>query len=211
MKKQLFSFVTSISLLTSMSLPVIAQTAPSQPSSSSQQESATLAKNTAIIISFPASMTVDISEKQDLPLTVFLKSAITDNQGNVIAPENTPVSIILKPTNGGLKIIAQSLVVNGKVVFIQASSPKLPGASITHKAGYEKAEENGAIWGKIGQNAVGFATGGKVEDTERGSMLGTTLGLVTGLSSPKKSRVVKINENSIYVLSLDKSVNLSAR
>jgi len=51
----------------------------------------------------------------------------------------------------------------------------------------------------------------ETEDSERGSMLGITLGLVTGLSSPKKSRVVNISENSIYVLSLEASVNIPAR
>ena len=40
-------------------------------------------------------------------------------------------------------------------------------------------------------------------------MLGKTFGLVTGLASPKKSRVVKISENSMYVLSLEAEVDLS--
>ncbi|MBE9211468.1 hypothetical protein IQ247_01835 [Plectonema cf. radiosum LEGE 06105] len=212
MKSQiLFSIATCITLLTSVSLPVVAETIPNPVQPTNNTNNITLAKNTAIIVSFPSSMTVDVSEKQDFPLTVFLTKAITDSQGNVLVPENSPVSIILKPTDKGAKIVAQSLVVNGRVVSIQASSPTIPGATITHKAGHEKAEEDGSVWGKIGESAFGFAGGGKPEHSERGSMLGKTLGLVTGLNSPTKSRQVKINENSVYVLSLEASVDLSAR
>lgn len=232
--KILFSLATCISLLTSISLPVLAETIPSQIESTSSEiipnqddspsnettssiplsplplKDITLAKNTAIIVSFPASMTIDVSKKQDFPLTVLLKKAITDNQGNILVPQDSPVSIIIKPTGKGAKIVAQSLVVNGQVLPIKASSPTIPGEKVTHKTGREKAEENGEVWGKIGESAFGFAGGGKTEDSERGSMLGRTLGLVTGLSSPKKSRVVKISENSVYVLSLEATVKLHA-
>ena len=226
----LLSLATCVSLITSVSLPVIAETVPSQttPTSAnnetvpnavqpaSNQTSAvslkdiTLAKNTAIIISFPTAMTVNVSEKQDVPLTVFLNKAIKDNQGNILVPENSPVSIILKPTSKGAKIIAQSLVVNGQVLAIKASSPTIPSATITHKTGHEKAEQNESVWGKIGESAFSFANQGKTEESERGAMLGRTLGLVAGLNSPKKSRVVKIAENSIFVLSLEATVNLSS-
>lgn len=226
----LLSLATCVSLITSVSLPVIAETVPSQTTSTSvnnetvpnavqpasNQTSAvslkdiTLAKNTAIIISFPTAMTVNVSEKQDVPLTVFLNKAIKDNQGNLLVPENSPVSIILKPTSKGAKIIAQSLVVNGQVLAIKASSPTIPSATITHKTGHEKAEQNESVWGKIGESAFSFANQGKTEESERGAMLGRTLGLVAGLNSPKKSRVVKIAENSIFVLSLEATVNLSS-
>ena len=228
--QMLLSLATCVSLITSVSLPVIAETVPSQttPTSAnnetvpnavqpaSNQTSAvslkdiTLAKNTAIIISFPTAMTVNVSEKQDVPLTVFLNKAIKDNQGNLLVPENSPVSIILKPTSKGAKIIAQSLVVNGQVLAIKASSPTIPSATITHKTGHEKAEQNESVWGKIGESAFSFANQGKTEESERGAMLGRTLGLVAGLNSPKKSRVVKIAENSIFVLSLEATVNLSS-
>lgn len=228
--QMLLSLATCVSLITSVSLPVIAETVPSQttPTSAnnetvpnavqpaSNQTSAvslkdiTLAKNTAIIISFPTAMTVNVSEKQDVPLTVFLNKAIKDNQGNILVPENSPVSIILKPTSKGAKIIAQSLVVNGQVLAIKASSPTIPSATITHKTGHEKAEQNESVWGKIGESAFSFANQGKTEESERGAMLGRTLGLVAGLNSPKKSRVVKIAENSIFVLSLEATVNLSS-
>ena len=36
------------------------------------------------------------------------------------------------------------------------------------------------------------------------------MGLLAGLNTPKKSRVVKITENSVFVLSLEDTVKLSA-
>ncbi|MDJ0736929.1 MAG: hypothetical protein QNJ47_23150 [Nostocaceae cyanobacterium] len=246
MKTQMFfSLATCVTLLSCLSLPVIAETVPPQtgitstetipnhtdstadetvPSSTQGANNQTvpsqasvnlpqniiIPKNTAIIVSFPAPMTVDITEKQDFPLTVLLANVIKDAQGNVIVPENSPVSIILKATDGGVKIVAQSLVVNGRVVPIKASSPKIPGTTVTHKEGHEKASESGSVWGEIGENAFGFASGGKTEHSQRGLMLGRTLGLVTGLSSKEKSRVVKISENTLYVLSLEATVHLSS-
>ncbi len=232
--RTLFSLATCISLLTPVSTPVLAETVtaeivPHQTNSLDGETvphstpdttketipfqpllgNITIPKNTAIIVSFPTPMTIDVTEKQDIPLTVLLAHAIRDAQGNVIVPENSPVSIMIKPEDGGAKIVAQSLVINGQVVSIQASSPKIPGTTITHKGGHEKAEESGSVWGKIGESAFGFASGGKAEYSERGSMLGRTLGLVTGLSSPNKSRVINIGENSVYVLSLEATVELS--
>ena len=227
--KILLSLATCISLLGSVSLPVLAETSPaeteniqteaetseqtsdstSQPTSSAPLKNAILPKNTAIIVSFPAEMTIDVTEKQDFPLTVLLSAAIKDSQGNVLVPQNSPVSVILKPTGKGAKIIANYIVANGQVFAIKASSPVIPGTKIVHKTGHEKAEDNGNVWGKIGGSAFGFASGGKAEESERGSMLGRTVGLVSGLNSPKKSRVVKISENSIYVLSLQEAVKLS--
>ena len=191
MKTQLlFSIVTSISLFASVSLPVVAETVPNPVEAPVELKDITLAKNTAIIISFPAAMTVDVTEKQDFPLTVFLSKAIKDNRGNILVPENSPVSIILKPTGKGAKIIAQSLVVNSQVLPIKASSPIIPGGTVVHTTGNEKAEENGSVWSKIGENTFGFISGGKTEESQKGSMLGTTLGLLAGLNTPKKSRVV---------------------
>ncbi len=152
MKTQmLLNFACSVSLLGSITLPAIAQPVPSQtlqPQALSQEISIPL--DTAIIISFPASVTVDVGQKKDYPLTLPLASAIKDNQGNVVAPENTPITIVLKPTDGGAKIIGQSLVINGRIVSIKASSQMIPGTTITQVRANDKAVENGSVWGRIG-------------------------------------------------------------
>ncbi|MBD2450326.1 hypothetical protein H6G76_24840 [Nostoc sp. FACHB-152] len=213
MKTQtLFSIACSISLLGAVTLPVNAQpvlTEPSQPQAVSSEIA--IPQDTAIIVSFPAPVTVDVGQKKDYPLTVPLASAIKDAQGNVIASENTPVSIVLKPKEGGAKIVAQSLVINGRIVSIQASSQVIPGTTITHKRANEKAIENGSVWGRIGGSTFGFLNQGDPEQFDRGAMLGSAVGLVTGLRSAENTRVVQITQSSVYVLSLEAPISLSLR
>ncbi|MBK1986315.1 hypothetical protein A0J48_001895 [Sphaerospermopsis aphanizomenoides BCCUSP55] len=210
MKTQmLLSLVCSVSLLGSLSLPAKSQEVPTPPPVVSQE--ITIPQDTAIIVSFPAPVTVDVGQKKDYPLTVPLSSAIKDAQGNVIAPENTPVTIVLKPAEGGAKIVAQSLVVNGKIVTIKASSQIIPGTTITHKRANDKAVENGSIWGRIGGSTLGFLNQGDPDKFDQGAMLGSAVGLVSGLRSAENTRVVQIPQSSVYVLSLDAPISLSLR
>lgn len=214
MKMQmLLSLACSMSLLGSFVMPANAQpvtTQPTvQPQSQTVNEEISIPQDTAIIISFPAPVTVDVGQKKDYPLTVPLANAIKDAQGNTIAPENTPVTIVLKPKDAGAKIVAQSLVINGRIVSIQASSQVIPGTTITHKRANDKAVENGSVWGRIGGSTLGFLSQGDPDQFDRGAMLGSAVGLIAGLRSPENTRVVQIPQSSVYVLSLEAPISLS--
>ncbi|MFW9263954.1 hypothetical protein [Nostoc sp. CALU 546] len=214
MKMQmLLSLACSISVLGSIILPANAQPVmiqPTQPTQAVNQE-INIPQDTAIIVSFPASVTVDVGQKKDYPLTLPLASAIKDNQGNVVAPENTPVTITIKPIDGGAKIIAQSLVVNGRIVSIKASSQIIPGTTITHMRANDKAVENGSVWGRIGGSTLGFFSQGDPEQFDRGAMLGSAVGIISGLRSAENTRIVQIPQSSVYVLSLEAPIQLSVR
>ncbi|BAY25221.1 hypothetical protein NIES2100_50270 [Calothrix sp. NIES-2100] len=215
----LLSLACSVSLLGAMSstgyayaVPANAQPAtsvPSQPPAISQE--LTIPQDTAIIVSFPAPVTVDVGQKKDYPLTLPLASAIKDAQGNIVAPENTPVTIVLKPTDGGAKIVAQSLVINGRIVSIKASSQMIPGTTITQKRANDKAVENGSVWGRLTGSTLGFLSNGDPEQFDRGAMLGSAIGLVSGLRSAENTRIVQIPQSSVYVLSLEAPIQLSTR
>ncbi|MBH8573806.1 hypothetical protein I8752_12395 [Nostocaceae cyanobacterium CENA369] len=216
MKTQmLLSLAFSMSLFGAVTLPASAQTVPTQPLAQPQpqavSEEISIPQDTAIIISFPASITIDVGQKKDYPLTVPLANAIKDAQGNTIAAENTPVTIVLKPTDGGAKIVAQSLVINGRIVSIKASSQTIPGTTITHKRANDKAVENGSIWGRIGGSTLGFLNQGDPDEFDRGAMLGSAVGLLAGMRSPENTRIVQIPQSSVYVLSLESPISLSAR
>ncbi|MHC0061953.1 hypothetical protein ACWATR_03375 [Nostoc sp. UIC 10890] len=214
MKMQmLLSLACSISVLGSIILPANAQPViiqPTQPNQAVNQE-INIPQDTAIIVSFPASVTVDVGQKKDYPLTLPLASAIKDNQGNVVAPENTPVTITLKPIDGGAKIVAQSLVVNGRIISIKASSQIIPGTTITHMRANDKAVENGSVWGRIGGSTLGFFSQGDPEQFDRGAMLGSAVGIISGLRSAENTRIVQIPQSSVYVLSLEAPIQLSVR
>ncbi|ODH00258.1 hypothetical protein A4S05_04000 [Nostoc sp. KVJ20] len=214
MKMQmLLSLACSISVLGSIILPANAQPVMIQPTQPTQavNPEINIPQDTAIIVSFPASVTVDVGQKKDYPLTLPLASAIKDNQGNVVAPENTPVTITIKPIDGGAKIVAQSLVVNGRIVSIKASSQIIPGTTITHMRANDKAVENGSVWGRIGGSTLGFFSQGDPEQFDRGAMLGSAVGIISGLRSAENTRIVQIPQSSVYVLSLEAPIQLSVR
>ena len=216
MKMQmLFNLTYSIYLLGFITLPASAQPVPPQPTGQSQtqavSEDITIPQDTAIIVKFPASVTIDVGQSKAYPLTVPLTNAIEDNQGNIIVPKNAPVTINLKPTDGGVKIVAQSLVINGRIVSIKASSQTIPGTTITYKRANDKAVENSSIWSQIGVDTLGFFSQGDPKQFDRGAMLGSIVGFLTGLGSPENTRVVQIPQSSIYVLSLEAPISLSTR
>jgi hypothetical protein len=205
-------FLLTLATFITFIIPVKAQL-PKQILQSQPQnlQNITIPQDAAVIVYFPAGATVDVGQRQDFPLTVFLARPIHDYQGNVIVPENSLVTIILKPTDGGAKIIAQSVVVRGRIVPIRASSQMIPGTTITRKRANEKAVENGSVWGRIGGSTLSFINGGDPEQFDRGAMLGSAIGLISGLRSPENTRVVQIPQRSIYVLSLEAPFRLSTR
>lgn len=216
MKMQLlFSLAYSLCLLGSFTLPASAQPLPIQPAGQSStprvSEEITIPQDTAIIIRFPASVTIDVGQNKVYPLTVPLTDAIQDDQGNIIVPKDAPVTINLKPTDGGAVIVAKSLVINGRIVAIKASSQTIPGTTITYKRANDKAVENSSMWSQIGGDTLGFFSQGNPKQFDRGAMLGSIVGFLTGLSSPENIRVVQIPQSSTYVLSLDAPINLSTR
>ncbi|MDH6056275.1 hypothetical protein [Umezakia ovalisporum] len=206
----------SISLLGSVTLPASAQPIPTQPITGQSQTQAVskeiiIPQDTAIIVEFPASVTIDVGQDKAYPLTLPLTNAIEDHQGNVLIPENTPVTINLKPTEGGVKIVAQSLVINGRIVAIQASSQTIPGTTITYKRAHDKAVENSSIWSQIGGDTLSFFSQGDPGQFDQGAMLGSIVGFIAGLGSAENIRVVQIPQRSVYVLSLEAPISFFSR
>ena len=119
------------------------------------------------------------------------------------------MTIVLKPAEAGAEIVAQSLVINGKILTIKASSHIIPGTTITQKRANDKAVENGSIWGRTGSSTLGFLNQGAPDRFDQGAMLGRAVGLFSGLRSAENTRVVQIPQSSVYVLSLDAPISLS--
>ncbi|NJR76569.1 MAG: hypothetical protein HC773_29430, partial [Scytonema sp. CRU_2_7] len=76
MKSQLLlSVACSLSLLGAVTVPASAQPVPSVPPQPTVQpqvvsQDITIPQDTAIIVSFPAPVTVDVGQKKDYPLTL---------------------------------------------------------------------------------------------------------------------------------------------
>lgn len=207
-KRSLLNLALTLSLLGATSLPGMAQSVVVSNQPISRSTGLVIPQTTGIIVSFPAAVTVDAGKKDEYPLTLPLAQSILDSNGNVIVPENTPVSIKLKPMNKGAQIVAESLVVGGQIVPIKATSPVIPGSVITQMKGNDKAIESGAVYGRLAGSVFGFMGKGDPDKFDQGAMLGSALGMLSGLKGAEKIRVVQIPQGSVYVLALEKPVNV---
>ena len=87
-----------------------------------------LPQSTAIVTTFSDGIQFRVRRNENQPVTLVLKQPILDGSGNVIAPANSPVQAQIVPVdhNRGVQIRAESIVVNGQVIPIQAISSTVP-------------------------------------------------------------------------------------
>lgn len=205
-------------LSTNPSTPSTPQTGQSAPSPAAPTNSnlsirvgapstITLQPNTGIIVSFSAPVVID-AEEVAYPMTLPLSQAITDAQGNVIVPANSPVSVLITPEEGSARVVAQSIVINGQVVPIQAASNLIPGRTVTHMHANDRAADDGATFSQMAANGFGFFSGGDRASYNQGAMLGNFLGMAAGRQDDN-SRIVQIPQGSVYVLALEEAVHIS--
>lgn len=166
----------------------------------------TIPASTGVVVTFLAPVTVDVNEAA-YPMTLPLTSPIHDALGNVVAAENSPVSVTIVPEDDGAKIVAQSVLVNGQIMSIQAQSPLIPGTTITHMRANDRAADDGATFGRMAASGFGFFNGGDPDAFDRGGMLGNLVGMVTGRRD-ESSRLVQIPQGSVFVLPLEESIRL---
>lgn len=209
MKSHALSFALALSICGSISLPALANPVVVIDSQTSRP---TIPQTAGVIINLPMPVTIDVGQKQDYPLTVPLAQPLMDLQGNPVVPANSPVTIKFKPENGGARIVADSIVVNGQVVPIKAATAVIPGNTITQQEAAEVARQNSAVYGNLFGATMGAIApvSRKADAFEQGGMIGGALGILTGLSSPKNIRVVQLPQGSVYVLSLQAPIVLPA-
>ncbi|MBD2774777.1 hypothetical protein [Iningainema tapete] len=214
-KRFLSKAIFVLSIPTFSAFPTIPSVA--QESTPQQNQEVTIPKSSAITISFPTPVTFNAGQKKSLPTAALLAHPILDSNGNVVAPPSSPVSIELQPFDGGAKIVAQSVVIGGRVIPITASSPLIPGKTVTIASGAQLAQENQYFYRNLVGSVFGvFGSANRASNdiitnlTNFGNTVGTGIGILTGLSSPKTTRQVEITSGSMYVLTLQAPVTLPA-
>jgi hypothetical protein len=209
--RTLLNVALTLSIVGAGSLPAVADQVVVVNTQTSSR-SAVIPQTAGVVISLPMPITVDVGQHQDYPLTVPLSQPLMDSQGNTLVPVNAPVTIKLKPENGGARIVAESIVVGGQIISIQASSAVIPGNTITQQEGAETARQNSAVYGNLFGAAMGAIApqARKADAFDQGGMIGGALGILTGMNSPKSLRVVQLPQGSVYVLSLQAPIALPA-
>jgi hypothetical protein len=210
MKRQLiYALALTASVMVPTALPAAAQSVVPQSYGSSVSAGTVIPQSTAITVVFPANMVIDAKKDQDYPTTLLLAQPLLDSYGNQIAAQNSPVSARIHPVKDGAQVIAESLVIQGRTVPIQATSPILPSRKITLSSGTDEAKGLSPLGGRIGGGLFGGFNGGDPSRFSQGAMVGSGIGAIAGFASGKSMHVVEIPQGSIYVLTLQTSVALS--
>ncbi len=208
MKRQLiYALALTASAMVPTALPAAAQSVP--PSYGSASAGTVIPQSTAITVVFPANMVIDAKKNQDYPTTLLLAQPLLDSYGNQIAAQNSPVAARIHPVKDGAQVIAESLVIQGRTVPIQATSPILPSRKVTLSSGTDEAKGLSPLGGRIGGGLFGGFNGGDPTRFSQGAMVGSGIGAIAGFASGKSMHVVEIPQGSIYVLTLQTSVALS--
>ncbi len=207
----------NLALLLSVSAPVVLPAAAAEvmvttstTTTTTTRQGAMIPQTAGVVIKLPAAIAVDVGQKQDYPMTVPLAQPLMDSQGNEVVPMNTPVTIKFKPENGGAKIVAESIVVRGQIVAIQAMSAVIPGNTITQQSGADRARENSGMLGNLFGAVMGATAGEshKASAFDQGGMIGGAIGILSGMTSPKNIRIVQLPADSVYVLTLQAPISL---
>ncbi|MEA5511588.1 hypothetical protein VB715_17580 [Crocosphaera sp. UHCC 0190] len=201
----------TLSAIAALSLPAVANpevaTMTNQTKANSEM---VLPQSTALLVSFPNPMVVDVGQSESYPIILPLIQDIKLPSGEVIIPANTPVSLTIKPTQDGAMLVADAIILNGQIIPIVAQSAKLPGRTITNMSGQQMARQNSAVGGNLATSLLG-AAGADLSTMQRGGFGGAALGLISGLGSPNDVRIVEINAGSVHILKLNSSVELVSR
>lgn len=162
-------------------------------------KSINLSSSTALLVSFPSQMVIDVGQKDSYPLTLPLFQEIRSDSGELIAPVNTPVSLQIKPHKGGAIIVADSIIINGQIISIDARSTKILGRTVTKTTAQQMARQNSAVIGNLFTSFSGVTTS-SVETQQKLGFLGAGIGILSGLSTPDNVRIVEIPAGAVHIL-----------
>lgn len=204
MKKSiLLTAALSLSIAGFTSVPVLAELRSSQPVTKS---TVMIPQAAAIVIVFPSDVIIeDVGKMQEHPITLLLAQPLLDSQGNVVAPANSPVSSYLKPSNGGVQIVVESIVVGGRVIAVQTNSLTIPVKEVTIKQGIDRAQQHGVVASSLA-GGVGEAFSNNPEVADKIEAAAGVVGALIGLTSPKKMQAAVVPQGSSYVLKLQAPV-----
>lgn len=167
-----------------------------------QEQVKAIPQSTALIIAFPQEVQLDAGQDKSHPMTVFLAQPIVDAMGRELVPANSPIAVKLVPSEGNIKIVAESIVVRGQVVPVEATSPIIPSTKKTLVSGNERARKNSPAWSRLGASFGGAIGKGSSNSMIKGGLTGNAVGIFKGMISSKKIRAVSIPQGSVHILQL---------
>jgi hypothetical protein len=159
-----------------------------------------LEQGTAVPVAAPANSAQYLDPGKDANSSLVISQDVLDNRGNIVLPKGSEVRGRFAPVPGGLKFLADGVLINGQYLSLRASSDMIPDEKDPREY------SGGAIAGDAG---IGAAGGALLSAIAGGVTWGAVLGgaaagvLVGNVTAP---RVVVVRPDRSINLSLDAPV-----
>jgi hypothetical protein len=182
--------------------------------SDTANETVTIPKSSAIIVSFPAEITLDPKRQHNVPMTLPLMRPVVDADGNIVIPAKSLAIAQLKSMPGGDLIEVTAVVVGGRVVPINAIGTLVPAQKKPEDYSNQYIPSPGPLnntfnslsnW-QLSSNYLSLNKNARLND-----YIGIGLAVANGLTTPTPKSppaYVNITQGSIYILTLANSVTL---
>ncbi|MGF1479722.1 MAG: hypothetical protein ACFB4I_09555 [Cyanophyceae cyanobacterium] len=144
--------------------------------------SITIPASSAIAITFCSQVQFDAEEQESsFPTTVYLAQPITDVDGNILAPINSLVSAQVTPTDEGVQLHAEALVIGGQYISIETPVVSVPVLSRAtedtyYSSGYSTNTEQLGVGYNVARNLRDWLGLGVSQTTQTTTTYGTSYG-----------------------------------
>ena len=167
-------------------------------------DSVTIPQSSAIVVSFPAELTLDPKRKYNFPITLSLARPIVDAQGNIVLPARSLISARMKAMKGGDLIEADGVIIGGRVIPINAIGAMVPAQTRPEDFANQFVPSPGPV-NNVFNSLVLWQSTALNLDPDLDTYLGATLALLAGLTTPKPKDpppYVSIPQGTLYILTL---------
>lgn len=207
MSKRFFlNFTLSLFVLAPISLPVLAKETNIQTITEPSRKETFVE---AIIVTFPNDVEFDVGAKKQLPIVLTTVEPVYNNVGKVIVPAKSRVEAVLIPTEKGTKIVASSLIINGKSYsFLASSSKKIPAKKITKKSRMEQAMTYSASVSRFSPIYSNLTDSTQSRSLTKNNLLIQGVGAIVGFLSPRSMLASRISKGSEHILHLQQPFSL---
>jgi hypothetical protein len=176
-------------------------------------DAVTIPQSSAIVVSFPAELTLDPKRKYNFPITLTLARPVIDEQGNVVLPARSLISARMKAMKGGDLIEADGVIIGGRVIPINAIGAMVPAQTRPEDFANQFVPSPGPV-NNVFNSLVLWQSTALNLDPDTDTYLGAALALLAGLTTPKPKDpppYVSITQGTVYILTLAAPITVPRR
>lgn len=179
----------------------------------------TLPASSAVTITFCSNIKFDAEQSSSFPVTVFLARPLLDTEGNIIAPINSLVSATVTPTDKGVKIQANALVIGGQYIPIETPTLSVPILSEVQRqnnyySNYGYQQQNPSVYFNVANNLQGWLNVQGILDDGTSDVIGAGLAIASGVSlglsskEPEETKTAEVSQGVMLIFPLLSAVQL---